>query len=261
LHNVPDVNAVPPYRQFLVSFLATEAAVDLPHQSLGMTVEGRIVTIEYLLPGMDDTTSTRGFYTHVKGLPPGEHEIRIVGRRADGTRVQFYSLPIVVAAPPATVPVYSLYHPEIDHYFLTSCESERDDALQDGWISADAGFNAWPAHGPFPTYISSEAVCRFYSPAVNSHFYTISENECLKLQLPDSGWHFEGVVFRALPSAGDTCPPETEPVWRLYNNRHAAQDSNHRFVVGSETYRAMIADGWSGEHIAFCSPPAVPSDP
>jgi hypothetical protein len=47
----------------------------------------------------------------------------------------------------------------------------------------------------------------------------------------------------------------TTPVWRLYNDRAAQLDSNHRFVASGETYRAMIAEGWIGEGVAFCSPP------
>lgn len=254
LMHISDQNAVPPYQPFLIEFLAADAAFDLPHQSLGMTVENRVMTIEYLLPRSGSGVSNRSFYAHSQGLPPGVHEVRIVGRHADGTRVEFYSMSFRVTEPPPTVPVYSLYHPNIDHYFLTTCGSERDEAIQDGWISADAGFDVWPAHGP---YNDSWPVCRFYSPDVNSHFFTANENECMKLQAPDSGWIFENVRFRVLPSQNGTCPSETVPVWRLFNNRQAQQDSNHRFVAGNETYRAMIADGWSGEEVAFCAPPAA----
>ena len=44
------------------------------------------------------------------------------------------------------------------------------------------------------------------------------------------------------------------PVWRLYNDRFAQADSNHRFVASPDTYRHMIANGWIGEGVAFCSP-------
>src|SRR5690606_29009023 len=39
LMHISDQNAVPPYQPFLIEFLAADAAFDLPHQSLGMTVE------------------------------------------------------------------------------------------------------------------------------------------------------------------------------------------------------------------------------
>jgi len=53
------------------------------------------------------------------------------------------------------------------------------------------------------------------------------------------------------------CPVGTDPVWRLFNNRVAELDSNHRFVANQGTYRMMIADGWVGEGVAFCSPPTA----
>ena len=66
-----------------------------------------------------------------------------------------------------------------------------------------------------------------------------------------------------MPKKG-VCPPGTNPVWRMFNNRHHEQDSNHRFLTSSETYRSMtrareydtwISDRWAGEGVAFCSPP------
>jgi len=45
-------------------------------------------------------------------------------------------------------------------------------------------------------------------------------------------------------------------VWRLYNDHFAQADSNHRFVTNVDICRHMIASGWIGEGVAFCSPPA-----
>jgi serine protease len=73
-------------------------------------------------------------------------------------------------------------------------------------------------------------------------------------------WQYEGIAFQALLPVVGACPAGTDPVWRLYNNRFAEMDSNHRFVASSETYRTMIADGWQGEGVAFCSPFAVGKD-
>ncbi|HHX83233.1 MAG TPA: hypothetical protein GX696_09675 [Pseudomonadaceae bacterium] len=60
-------------------------------------------------------------------------------------------------------------------------------------------------------------------------------------------------MWTIVPTAG-TCPAGTLPVWRLYNDRYAELDSNHRFVVDTELYRTMINSGWIGEGVAFCSP-------
>ena len=75
------------------------------------------------------------------------------------------------------------------------------------------------------------------------------------LQEEDHGWTYEGIAFQALLPIDGACSVGTTPVWRLYNDRAAQLDSNHRFVASSETYRAMIAEGWAGEGVAFCSPP------
>ena len=90
---------------------------------------------------------------------------------------------------------------------------------------------------------------------MNSHFYTADEEECELLKQEDAGWVYEGIAFQALvPVAGGACLPGTYPVWRLYNNRYAQLDSNHRFVASVGIYHAMMADGWLGEGVAFCSP-------
>lgn len=98
-------------------------------------------------------------------------------------------------------------------------------------------------------------MCRFYSALVNSHPCTADSAECEHLMQPASGWIYEGVVFRALMPKNDSCPTGSQPVWRLYNDRAAQQDSNHRFVVSGETYRSMMSNGWIGEGVGFCSPP------
>ena len=97
-------------------------------------------------------------------------------------------------------------------------------------------------------------VCRFYSELVNSHFYTGSAEECTLLQEEDHGWVYKGIAFQALLPEQGACPVGTAPVWRLFNDRVAQLDSNHRFVASGETYQAMMAQGWLGEGVAFCSP-------
>ncbi|HHX83507.1 MAG TPA: hypothetical protein GX696_11080, partial [Pseudomonadaceae bacterium] len=61
------------------------------------------------------------------------------------------------------------------------------------------------------------------------------------MQEEDHGWEYEGIAFQALIPNGGACPAGTDPVWRLFNDRVAEKDSNHRFVASSETYRAMMA--------------------
>lgn len=202
----------------------------------------------------DFTCSPEEKVARIAGLQGGVYSVR------HKYSVEFPNEEILgdMSIPPAppVVPIYAFYHLFTKHYFITADPAERDQLIngadQGGWILADEGFNAWPAEGPAPT--AAQPVCRFYSPAVNSYFYTASSGECEALKQPGSGWAYEGIAFRALVPTRGSCHSGTTPVWRLYNNRYAEADSNHRFVASLDTYRHMIASGWVGEGVAFCSP-------
>ncbi|HEX4881686.1 MAG TPA: hypothetical protein VFV18_05025 [Porticoccaceae bacterium] len=192
---------------------------------------------------------------NLAGLPGGTYSIERKDAPNGGVDQVYGSL--TVAPAPPTQPVFAFYNGDIGHYFITAGTAEKDSLLGGGgggWAIVDAGFNAWPAAGPAPA--AAKPVCRFYSAAVNSHFYTAGPNECELLKQPGSGWIYEGIAFRALVPTKGSCYPGTTPVWRLYNDRFAQSDSNHRFVTSVDTYRHMIAKGWIGEGVAFCSPPA-----
>ncbi len=198
----------------------------------------------------------------IEGLPSGTYSVGLSEYLTPGGDYLEDSTPralgsVTVAPAPATVRVFAFYNLSIGHYFITAGTAEKDSLVSSGaggWSMVDAGFRAWPAAGPAPT--AAKPVCRFYSAAVNSHFYTAGPNECELLKQPGSGWTYEGIAFRALVPTKGSCYPGTTPVWRLYNDRFAQSDSNHRFVTSADTYRHMIANGWVGEGVAFCSPPA-----
>ncbi len=189
------------------------------------------------------------------GLPGGTYSIRARTVNADPVEPPEIGSVIVSPAPP-TQPVFAFYNGGIGHYFITAGTAEKDSLLGGGggggWAMVDEGFKAWSADGPAPA--AAKPVCRFYSSLVNSHFYTAGANECELLKQSGSGWTYEGIAFRALVPTKGSCYPGTTPVWRLYNDRFAQADSNHRFVVSADTYRHMIANGWVGEGVAFCSP-------
>lgn len=193
-----------------------------------------------------------------QGLPPGTYSVNVAfmpDLADDNLNLRDTLLSFDIAQPPATQRVYALFHESIEHYFVTASDDEAEGLLmQGGWETVDFGFNAWHADDPAPS--TAVPVCRFYSYQANSHFYTGDEEECTMLQEEDHGWEYEGIAFQALIPIGGACPAGTDPVWRLYNNRFAELDSNHRFVASSETYRTMMAAGWTGEGVAFCSPPA-----
>jgi hypothetical protein len=93
------------------------------------------------------------------------------------------------------------------------------------------------------------AVCRFYSPGWNTHFLTADPAECTALRQPGSGWTFEGERF----AAGSCGPEASVPVHRLYNNRFAFGDVNHRYTADPAVRDAMVARGWTYEGVAFCT--------
>ena len=192
----------------------------------------------------------------VLGLPGGTYSIQ-QSAMFDDSSVGFPEIGTITVAPaPPTQPIFAFYNDAIGHYFITAGTAERNSLLGGGggggWAIVDEGFRAWPADGPAPA--AAKPVCRFYSSLVNSHFYTAGANECELLKQSGSGWTYEGIAFRALVPTKGSCYPGTTPVWRLYNDRFAQADSNHRFVVSADTYRHMIANGWVGEGVAFCSP-------
>ncbi len=122
----------------------------------------------------------------------------------------------------------------------------------------------------------SKRLCRFYgsvAPGPNSHFYTISDQECAWLrslqQLPAPTdvpqWNYEGLAFAEVPpqigASGAGCTAGTIPVYRAYNNAFPlagprnSWDSTHRFSIYQADIDMMVAQyKWRDEGIAFCSP-------
>ena len=156
------------------------------------------------------------------------------------------------------------------HFFYTDDPGEQAivDSGGDGhFVRTGKTFNAG----------GSKRACRFYGsvvPGPNSHFYTVSDQECDALkaqqQVPTptdvQQWNYEGLVFSEVPPlAGYTgpssCTAGTIPVYRGYNNAYPASgaknpwDSAHRYSTQQADIEQLVAQsGWSNEGIAFCSP-------
>lgn len=244
-----------PYEPFTIELNVNH--LKPPHGYIFVEVENNVILIGHKNIGLHFTVEPRmpSIEATVQGIPPGSYTFKIVempgGDEEPYVRETGTVLNIPEVAP--AQPVYALFHTGIQHYFVTASYDELlSIAHDDDWKIVDFGFNAWPADGPAPA--AALPVCRFYSYEVNSHFYTADPAECTDLRETQSAWQYEGIAFRALVPMSNACPTGTKPVWRLYNNRHQERDSNHRFVASSETYRAMIASGWLGEGVAFCSP-------
>jgi hypothetical protein len=159
--------------------------------------------------------------------------------------------------PRAALTVTEYHNAQLDHYFLSSSAEENRH------IDSGAAGGGWSRTGE--TFVTYNDVCddetvvyRFYGePGIgpNSHFFTRDGAECGALRRAQyAGWLLEGRAFRASPLRGTGCAIGKRPVYRLYNNRAAWNDANHRYVVKESLYASMQERGWIGEGPVFCVP-------
>jgi hypothetical protein len=158
------------------------------------------------------------------------------------------------------------YLPSRDIFFRTANSGEADFVAKGGagpWVET---FNPFPVGG-------SSQICRFYGntkidPATSaaygpqSHFYTNDPGECDALKKSyvanAKSWNFESLDFAAVPlNADKSCPADSVPVYRMYNNGFPKKDANHRYSVNPEDFRALIPLGWTYEGAVFCVPLAI----
>ena len=151
--------------------------------------------------------------------------------------------------------VVEYYVPALRHYFLTGRKSEQAalDALPQTFQRTGMTFTAKSSRY---RDIPEQPVCRLYaSPdkgGSNSHFYGIG-NDCPTLNKL-SGLKYEGFDFSVRTPTNSGCPAgATNTVTRLFNNKVAANDGNHRYVVSTATKARMVAQGWLDEGVVFCS--------
>ncbi len=159
-------------------------------------------------------------------------------------------------APTGTVVEY--YNPDLDHYFITAGLGEQ------AFVDSGA-VGRWQRTGV--TFMSggNVPVCRFYgsmSPGPNSHFYTASADECTQLKqlqattpATQKRWNFESLDFLTTAPMNGTCPTNTSPVYRAYNNGFSRGiDSNHRIVNDQTAIQEVVARGWINEGVVMCAP-------
>ncbi len=168
--------------------------------------------------------------------------------------------------PAQPVPVVEYYNTITGHYFMTAGAAEMADiaagSAGPGWAPTGWSFTAYP-YPPDPgTYCPGvggcgEIVSRFYSSFSNSHFYTADAAEARGLEdNPGSEWKLEPDKFSIpvpLAVTNGQCFGGLVPVYRLYNNRFAFHDSNHRFVTDAGERAKMVARGWTDEGVRFCA--------
>jgi hypothetical protein len=163
------------------------------------------------------------------------------------------------AFPVAEMPidVIEYYNVDLHHYFLTAHPDEMTaidaGSAGPGWTRTGWSFSAYRVGASFCSGDCGIPVSRFYSADSNSHFYTADAGEAAGIQAPGSEWMLEREEFQ-LPAADSHghCASGV-PVYRLYNNRFAFHDSNHRFVTDAGERAKMVAQGWIDEGARFCA--------
>ena len=170
---------------------------------------------------------------------------------------------------PGLATLIEFHNSILNHYFTTLDGAEAagidQGAAGPGWTRTGQSFSVYANVADTPNL--TNPVCRFYGTAgigPNSHFFTSDPPECA-LVSTDRGWMLETVAafYATQPQRQcnvvdgvQVCQPQCGKgrlVYRLYNNRFAENDSNHRFVVDPLLYQSMQAQAWVGEGPRMCT--------
>ena len=200
-------------------------------------------------------------------LPEGNYQLDVVLKDflyypAAGVRrdYSYPSRPITVG--PATnievADAVEYYNTLLQHYFITASMDEMGSIEHfragPGWQPTGSGFRGFLSPTAAPAGVLP--VCRFYgTPGLgpNSHFYTVDATECAMVK-QDPGWTYEGIAFYLFAPLNGQCATGQQAVYRVYNNRYAQNDANHRYMSDPSLYAQMQAQGWLPEGVAFCGP-------
>ena len=159
---------------------------------------------------------------------------------------------------PVPQTVVEFYSPVADRYFITGRAAEQ--ALLDQYpaVFQRTGMRFETLSAPFLGDLAglAQPTCRFYfGPArggSNSHFYGTGQDCALANTFKN--FAYEGLDFAALRPADGVCTTAySVSVTRLFNNRGATNEGNHRYVVGTRVINAMLAAGWINEGVVFCA--------
>lgn len=135
-----------------------------------------------------------------------------------------------------TIPIYRLYHVDIDEHLYTASIEEKNELITSGWLDEGIGWYA-----PEKT---EEPVYRLYHANQNTHFYTKNQTELD--QLLANGWIMEGISFYSAPSEG-------KPIHRLYGP--SRKGGTHHFTENDEERDSLLEAGWIYEGIGWYGVP------
>lgn len=145
------------------------------------------------------------------------------------------------------VPVYRFQSVRTGKRFYTADEAEKALLVQQSgtWIFEGVAYLTYAE----PVEPGLVPVYRFWSEALSSHFWTISEAEKdLLIEKYADAWSYEGPVFYAYPEGAQ--PAEAKPVYRLWSGNLSA----HFYTIDAAERDQMLADpagGWVFEGIVW----------
>jgi hypothetical protein len=170
--------------------------------------------------------------------------------------------PFVIGADQGVEPIVEYYFAASDTYFITGIQAEinaLDSGQFAGWQRTGFQFNGYD---PVKAPSSTTPVCRFFNDTfgtTSSHFYALHGLGCEDTIADFPDWKLESAsAFNMkVPDAAGTCPADTLPVYRLFNNGKGGTP-NHRYTISTDVRDEMISEGWTPEGygigVEFCSP-------
>ncbi len=151
-------------------------------------------------------------------------------------------------------PIYRFWSPTLGKYFYTLLGAERNHVVNlypYDWHYVDVAYYAYYQ----PIVDSLVPVYRFWSPVYESHFWTVSEEECQHvIETYPTIWTYEGIVFYAFPQGSQ--PLDTFPVYRFWSSDLTC----HAYTMDENEKDDLIAnysDLWAFEGVAWYSYPQV----
>ncbi len=146
--------------------------------------------------------------------------------------------------------VHRFWSPLLSRHFYTASETEKDYVIANYpnavWTYEGRAFFAFDA----PVDRNLRPVYRFWSPALSTHFYTMSEEEKESIVNTYAAdiWTYEGVAFYAYPP-GDQ-PQGTAAVYRFWSDRLGC----HFYTAHEQEKDRLVnelSDTWTYEGVAW----------
>ncbi len=165
---------------------------------------------------------------------------------------QSFSPSFAQSAPGNTIVEY--YLQPFNKYYLTAMPAEwalLDSLAASGWKRTGISYSANTAGQD----AAAKPTCRFFHPGVATHFYSIDPAEC-SLLAGLKEFINEGISWYAYAPSNGSCPANTAPLYRTFNNGTNANNgpANHRYFSDYTFYQTYAAKGYNLEGLAMCLP-------